>query len=575
MNPSTAHATVIVDELVRCGITDAVLCPGSRNAPLAFALHAADAAGRLRLHVRIDERTAGFLALGLAARSGRPVPVCTTSGTAVANLHPAVLEASHAGIPLLLLTADRPPTLIGTGANQTVVQPGIFADAVRLALHAGVAGDPATEHGRWRAQVCRAVAAARGHRPGPVHVNLPFAEPLVPDGGTDVPAGRADGGPWTRVAPTAPLTEPLPLDPSAPTLVVAGHGAPADVATWGLPVVAEPMSAAWPGALRTGPWLLGTAAVTADETPNMRGRIARHARSERATCADETHDIRGLRPRQVIVAGRPTLHRAVQRLLADPAVEVHAVAGAGPWTDVAATVRAVGAVPSMTPPPGWCERWRAADDAAAAALDAALDDPAAPGGLRLARALVAALPDGALLTLGSSNPVRDVALAAAPRTGMTVLANRGVAGIDGTVSTAAGAALAHSGPAYALLGDLTLLHDTTGLVIGPGEPRPDLTLVVLNDGGGGIFGLLEQGAPEHGASFERVFGTPHTVDLAALCAAVGVTHHACPDLAELPGLVAPGAGVRMVEVRADRATLRAGHAAVRAAVLDAVASAIC
>jgi len=553
MNPSTAQATVIVDELVRWGVTDAVLCPGSRNAPLALALHAADAAGRLRLHVRIDERTAGFLALGLALRSGRPVPVCTTSGTAVANLHPAVLEASHAGVGLLVLTADRPPGLIGTGANQTIVQPGIFGAAVRLAVNAGVATDPATEHPRWRAQVGRAVAAARGSRPGPVHLNLPFAEPLVPGGGGEAPGGRADGGPWTRVAPAVARAEPLPLDPAAPTLVVAGHGAPADVAGWGLPVVAEPASGAWAGSVRTGPWLLGTAAVQGG--PDARGWL--FAPGE-------------LRPAQVLVAGRPTLHRGVARLLADPDVAVYALAGAAPWTDVAGTVRAVGSLPALTPPAGWRERWCAADRAAAAALDAALDDPSAPGGLRLARALVAALPDGALLTLGSSNPVRDVSLAAVPRAGLTVLANRGVAGIDGTVSTATGAALAHPHPSYALLGDLTLLHDTTGLVIGPGEPRPDLTLVVLNDGGGGIFGLLEQGAPEHAASFERVFGTPHSVDLRALCAATGVEHRRCEDPADLGAALAPSGGLRMVEVRADRATLRAGHAVVREAVRRAL-----
>jgi len=212
VNPSTAHATVIVDELVRHGITDAVLCPGSRSAPLAFALHAADAAGRLRLHVRIDERTAAFLALGLALRSGRPVPVVTTSGTAVANLHPAVLEASHAGVPLLLLTADRPPQLIGTGANQTIAQPGIFGDAVRLALRGAPAVDPPRENGPWRAGIGRAVAAALGTPPGPVHLNLPFAEPLVPDAG-DTPAGRPDGAPWTAVARTRVQAAPLPLDP--------------------------------------------------------------------------------------------------------------------------------------------------------------------------------------------------------------------------------------------------------------------------------------------------------------------------------------------------------------------------
>jgi 2-succinyl-5-enolpyruvyl-6-hydroxy-3-cyclohexene-1-carboxylate synthase len=539
VNPSTVQARVIVDELLRCGITDAVLCPGSRNAPLSFALHAADAAGRLRLHVRIDERTAAFLALGLALRSARPVPVCTTSGTAVANLHPAVLEAAHAAVPLLVLTADRPPELIGTGANQTIDQPGIFGSAVRLALR-GAVGMSA---GPQRAGVDRAVAAATGALggpPGPVHLNLPFAEPLVPDGPGEPSPGRDGGAPWTVVEPITRQSPPLPLDPSAPTLVIAGHGAPAiDLP---VPVVAEPASAAWPGALRTGPWLLGAPSAAA------------------------------LVPAQVVVAGRPTLHRPVQRLLADPAVAVYALADSrgGPWTDVAGSVRAVGALPALTPDPSWLRRWRAADTAASAALDRALQDVAAPAGLRLARNLVAALPDGAQLVLGSSNPVRDVSLAAAPRAGLRVLANRGVAGIDGTVSTAVGAALAHPGPGYALLGDLTLLHDTTGLVLGPDEPRPDLTLVVLNDRGGGIFGLLEQGAAKHAAAFERVFGTPHRVDLAALCAAIGVAHTRV-EVDGLAAALAPAPGLRMVEVRADRSVLRAGHAALRAAVDGAVA----
>ena len=541
MNPSTAHAQVIVDELVRHGTTDAVLCPGSRSAPLAFALHAADAAGRLRLHVRIDERTAGFLALGLALRSGRPVPVVTTSGTAAANLHPAVLEAAHAGVPLLVLTADRPPQLIGTGANQTIAQPGIFGDAVRLASSPAPAVDPERENGPWRAAIGRAVAAARGTPPGPVHLNLPFAEPLVPDDGA-APAGRPDGQPWTAVARRRVLADPLPLDPAAPTLVIAGAGAPAAVREWGLPVVAEPASGVWDAGLRAGPWLLG--ALPDD-----------------------------LVPAQVVVAGRPTLHRPVQRLLADPRVAVYALAdpeGRG-WTDVPGTVRAVVSAPAWTPSPDWTARWLDADAAAAKALDDALDGADAPVGLRLARSLVEALPAGTLLVVGSSNPIRDVSLAAVPRNDVTVLANRGVAGIDGTVSTAVGAALAHGsagsfGQTYALLGDLTLLHDTTGLVIGPDEPRPDLTIVVLNDGGGGIFGLLEQGGPEHARSFERIFGTPHTVDLAALAAATGVAHVRVDDLAAFPTALAPGPGIRLVEVPADRTTLREGHATLRAAV---------
>jgi 2-succinyl-5-enolpyruvyl-6-hydroxy-3-cyclohexene-1-carboxylate synthase len=448
-----------------------------------------------------------------------------------------VLEAAHAGLPLLVLTADRPPQLIGTGANQTVVQTGIFGAAVRLALAAAPAVDPERENGPWRAAVGRAVAAALGSPPGPVHLNLPFAEPLVPDGTGTAPPGRPDGAPWTAVSPTRMQAAPLPVDPAAPTLVVAGAHAPAEVRDWGLPVVAEPASGIWDAGLRAGPWLLG--ALPDD-----------------------------LVPAQVVVAGRPTLHRPVQRLLADPRVAVFALADPGgrAWPDVAGTVRAVGAAPVWAPPPGWQERWADADRAATKALDGALDDPAAPGGLRLARALVEALPAGALLVVGSSNPVRDVALAAVPRSDVTLLANRGVAGIDGTVSTAVGAALAHPGPAYALLGDVTLLHDSTGLVIGPAEPRPDLTVVVLNDEGGGIFGLLEQGEPAHAAAFERVFGTPHRVDLAALAAAMGLPHTRVDDVSAL----APAQGLRLVEVRADRATLRAGHAAVRAAVAAAL-----
>jgi 2-succinyl-5-enolpyruvyl-6-hydroxy-3-cyclohexene-1-carboxylate synthase len=220
----------------------------------------------------------------------------------------------------------------------------------------------------------------------------------------------------------------------------------------------------------------------------------------------------------------------------------------------------------LRPDPEWLRRWATADKAAAAALDTALDT--GPAGMRLARSLIGALADGTQLVLGSSNPVRDVSLAAAPRHGVVVRSNRGVAGIDGTISTAVGAALAHGGPTVALLGDLTFLHDTTGLVIGPDEARPDLTIVVLDDRGGGIFHLLEQGAPEHAAAFERVFGTPHTVDLAALCAAMGVPHsYADPsDVAEHLG----GPGVRVVQVRAERSTLRDAHATLRARVAAAV-----
>ncbi|MGH3916900.1 MAG: thiamine pyrophosphate-binding protein, partial [Pseudonocardiaceae bacterium] len=222
MNSSTALATVLVDELVRCGVRHAVLCPGSRNAPLSFALHAAERAGRLALHVRIDERSAAFLALGLALRSGAPVPVVCTSGTAAANLHPAVLEADHAGVPLLAVTADRPAELVGSGANQTVRQVGLFGTAVRAAPSLTVSSP-----GHWRSTVDRALAAAGGALtgcPGPVHLNLPFPEPLVPDAVPDYPeylAGRPDGGAWTVVPAAAPTRVEVELDLSRRTLVIA------------------------------------------------------------------------------------------------------------------------------------------------------------------------------------------------------------------------------------------------------------------------------------------------------------------------------------------------------------------
>ncbi len=522
MNLSTALARVLVDELVRGGVGEAVLCPGSRDAPLSYALHAADAAGRLRLHVRIDERSAGFLALGLALGSGRPVPVVTTSGTAVANLHPAVLEAHHARVPLLVLSADRPLALQGSGANQTVAQAGLFGEHVRASLV--VAGD---EPARWRALVCRALAAATGARTGdagPVQVDVPFPEPLVPDG-DGFPDGRPDGGPWTRVG-SATGDAPVRVDLSLDTLVVAGSGAGPDV-----PTVAEP----------------GAAAPTHPVHP--------------LALAD-------LFPQQVVVLGRPTLHRDVAALLAS-GVPVHVVDGGAGWTDVAATATSVGTRLETTgePSAAWLARCRRASEGAAAQVTRVLDEDGPTTGLHVARVLAGALVDGDLLVLGSSNPVRDASLAGLPRAGVRVLANRGVAGIDGTVSTAVGAALVHGaggvrGRSVALLGDLTFLHDSGGLLLGPHEPRPDLTIVVANDDGGGIFSTLEQGAPERAEGFERVFGTPHGTELGALCAAHGVPH-TLVDLTGLPAALGEHGGLRVVEVRTVRTGLRALHARLR------------
>ncbi|MGQ0719187.1 MAG: 2-succinyl-5-enolpyruvyl-6-hydroxy-3-cyclohexene-1-carboxylic-acid synthase [Pseudonocardiales bacterium] len=548
MNPSTALATVLVDELVRCGVRHAVLCPGSRNAPLSFALHAAEQAGRLTLHVRIDERSAAFLALGMALRSGVPVPVVCTSGTAAANLHPAVLEAHHAGVSLLAVTADRPDELVGTGANQTVRQTGLFGAAVRAAPSLAAPSDCA-QHAQWRSTVDRAVAAARGALgggPGPVHLNVPFREPLIPPSNPGASAdrlaaleGRPTNAPWTVVPAAPPVRAEVELDLDRRTIVIAGHRA--GPAPPGLPLVAEPTAPGWPDGLAAGPWLLGSPVV------------------------DQ------LRPEQVLVLGRPTLHRPVQRLLADPSVAVTVITDRPEWTDVTGNAVAAGTALRCigSPDPGWLRRWQQADARASEAVASTVENNPEVTGLGVARVMLPALPSGALLLLGSSNPIRDVALAARPRRGLTVLANRGVAGIDGAIATATGAALVHGGPGYALVGDLTFLHDANGLLAGPDEPRPDLTVVVANDDGGGIFGLLEQGAPEHAGAFERVFGTRQGTDLAALCAAHHVPHILVQP-AELVAALSAAPGVRVLEVRTERAGLRALHERIRAAVVVAV-----
>jgi 2-succinyl-5-enolpyruvyl-6-hydroxy-3-cyclohexene-1-carboxylate synthase len=557
-------ARVVVDEWVRGGVREVVACPGSRNAPLLLALHAADAERSLRLHVRIDERSAGFLAVGLAARSGLPVPVVVTSGTAVANLHPAVLEASHAGVPLVVASADRPLELVGTGANQTVDQVGLFGRAVRATVVLPLAEERARAADGWRAAVCRALDHAAGTStgdPGPVQLDVPLREPLVPDtadsaDGSALPvwaAGRPDGAPWTRVAAHVPRVGVLDLTDPVPTLVVAGHGAAApDGLPAGVPVVAEPTSPLWGRGLRAGPRLLDAALAGA---------------------APE------LLPERVVVLGRPTLHRPISRLLADPRVEVVVVPAATAdgaarpgWTDVAATASHVGALP---PPPAWGvdaaygDRVHAADRRVADALDASVEEGTGPA---LAATVVAALPPGALLVVGSSSPVRDVGLAARPREDVTVLSARGVSGIDGAVSFATGAALAHAAPAYALLGDLTFLHDSGGLLVGGDEPVPELVVVVANDDGGSVFATLEQGAPEHAAAFERVFAVPHGTDLAALCGAHHVEHAAPSDAAGLAAALAPTGrpGLRVVEVAVDRADRRGLADRQRAVALDAV-----
>ncbi len=569
MTPSSALATVLVDELVRGGVRDVVLAPGSRSAPLAYALLAAEGGGRLRLHVRVDERSAAFLALGLAKGSGRAVPVVTTSGTAVANLHPAVLEAHHAGVPLVVLSADRPHELRGTGANQTTTQPGIFPGATRFEADLPAPEVvPADGDGRadwWRSTVCRALAAARGlpgTDPGPAHLNVSFRDPLVPDlDDTAVPvhlAGRTGDAPWVSLRPGSPEAGSAPaLEHVERTLVVVGDLPqdvdPADAVRWaaghGYPVVAEPFG---PRALRDAAVPHGSLLLTATEW------VDAHA------------------PDRVVVVGRPTLARAVAALLRRPGLRVEAVSACGTWTDPshrAAHVHPWSALAAPAPAPGTDAAGdfaRAWSDAGAALAEAIDDDVLGwPTGAGVAATLGRALPPDSTLVVGSSNPVRDLDLAVPRAAAGLVVANRGLAGIDGMVSTAVGVALGAGRPTHALLGDLTFLHDANGLLLGPDEPHPDLTVVVVNDDGGGIFTTLEPGAPERSASFERVFGTPTGTDLAALCRAHGVRHtraHTREDLARL--VRETPQGLRVVEVAVDRSTHRAARARLVALAAD-------
>lgn len=534
-----------------------MLAPGSRSGPLAFAMHAADRAGRLRLHVRIDERSAGFLAVGLARTAGIAA-VVTTSGTAVANLHPAVLEAHHAGVPLVVISADRPAELHGVGANQTIEQRRIFGASVRYDHEIAAPDSRTGQVAYWRSTVSRAVLDARGlpaGDPGPVHLNVALREPLTPDGDEawiEPLDGRAAGRPWTDAQVHV---EPVRLpELGARTLVVVGD-APEEVqqaairlaAHRGWPVLAEP--AARRGSVdvvECGPLVAGAAAW-----------VQQHA------------------PDRILVVGRPTLARSITRLLRGDIAGVDVVTPGSGWADVGHAAQRVIPASALSDPggepgdPGFLAAWRKAGELARAAVDTVLDEHDTPTGLSAARAVVRGLPADALLFLGSSSAVRDVDLVGGvlPR---YVYANRGVSGIDGTVSSAVGAALGRPGvPAYALIGDLTFLHDANGLVIGPDEPRPDLCIVVVNDNGGGIFALLEQGAPEYRAAFERVFGTPHGVDLAALCAATGTPFERA-DLRSLPAVLEPRPGLRVVEVAADRQAHRQLHAHLRAAVGEAL-----
>lgn len=590
ISPATDAAAALLDELIAGGVRHVVLSPGSRSQALALVAADAERRGLVQLHVRIDERVAAFTALGIARESRVPAIVICTSGTAVANLVPAVLEAHHSGIPMLLLTADRPPELRGVGANQTTRQPGLFAPNVRLEIDVPApaepepTGDGASSHA-LRALARDALAAAQGDlvRPaGPVHLNLPYREPLSGDLPPWWPGGQHSSAPEPPAEPSGALyqggggigdieaTVPDPGVPHGlrrgiPTLVVAGAdaGARAEALAWdgGWPLIAEIVSGA-----RFGRYLVhGYRRILRDS--ELAARVAR-----------------------VVVVGHPTLSREVTALLSRQDVEIIAVRGGGETVNLNGATRAVSvaaAEPAASASPealdadrAWLGEWMRASRAAAVDLS-----PTAPDGDGLASAdpkrrlgaisselsvLRARLDRVALvdavwraswphdrLVFGSSRLVR-VADDVLGGKKVAVHANRGLAGIDGTVATALGVALASQadgapGVTRVLLGDLALLHDVGALLLPAPEREPRVQVIVGNDGGGTIFDGLEVAARATEDQRDRVLYTPQQVRLEHLASAYGWEYQSVTTRSGLDqALTAPVGGVQLIEVPLDR-----------------------
>ncbi len=397
MNPATALATVLMDELARCGLTEVVLAPGSRSAPLAVAVHRES---RLRLHVRVDERSAGFVALGLARRSERPVAVICTSGTAAANLHPAIIEAHEAGVPLLVLTADRPPELRGTAANQTIDQVKLYGSAVRMFAEVGVPEDRPGQVAYWRSLACRAYQRALGPAdPGPVHLNLAFREPLIPDGDQNwCESLEGDAtGPWVRVR-MAPPSAALHIPPTRRGVLVVGDGA-ANVRRY----VAAAGMAGWP--------------VLSE--PNGGARYGDHAVSTYHFLLGMPEFADAHQPDVVVTLGRPGLSRPLLSWLKRAEEHIVVSPDLSRWPDPTRSATQVAQaveIPVAAGGDSWLRAWRRAESAAREAIDGVLD----AGGMsepRLARDLADNLPNGSLLFCGSSMPVRDLDQVMRPRRG--------------------------------------------------------------------------------------------------------------------------------------------------------------
>ena len=566
---NTAAARAFVDGLARAGVRHACVTPGSRSTPLTVAL-AEQSAIRPWLH--LDERASAFFALGLARADGVPVALVCTSGTAAVNFHPAAVEADLSRVPLVLCTADRPPRLRNVGAPQTIDQPGLFGVSARMERDLPAPGEDGAPPALFAEAARRAVEAALGPLPGPVHLNLPFEEPLI--------AAPADH-PAPEPSPAAPATAPVapPVPPDAGELAVAVDA----LARAERPlIVAGPESGGLPADALAGLARALGAPLLADPLSGL--RTGAHDRA----CVGDAYDAllrdaRAAAPRPdcVLRFGAAPTSRALNGFLAAAREASHVLCDLpGSFRDpngvtthrLTADARAAAAALreslSREPAPAaWLAEWRARDARARRALDEFARSADEPFEGRAVVELQRALPAGAALLAGNSMPVRDVdAFLASDAKPLTVAANRGANGIDGVLSAALGHAAAGRGPTALLIGDLSLVHDLNGLWAGTRHGL-DLAVVLVNNGGGGIFHYLPQ--VEHGDVFEEWFGTPSGVDFAAAARAFGAEHRPLADWSELDAALA-GGGVRVLEFRTDRARNRELHerawrAAARAA----------
>lgn len=500
-SPAQVFAANLLAALAKLGVRNFFLAPGARSQSLAIAAGQLAKAGKIDLTIRVDERSLGFLALGSALASGEPSVIITTSGTAVANLHPAVLEANHAGVPLILLTADRPHELRGVGANQTTNQIGIFNDAVRECLDVvapvGHDGEPA-EAAELAAAAIGIALGYDAEQPGPVQLNLAFREPL-----SALEPNAANLNPRVQLPPKEdPETEFAVLDEAGKTVVVAGAGAGESAVelaeAFGWPLFAEPSSGARFGA---------------NVIVGYRDLIANSELTKQIT--------------RVVVFGKPTLGRGVVGLLKNPDIEVIVVKNRA-YGHFDVTRRAAKFCTELTvleePDFDWLTQWRAAD----AALEK-VPAAAEPTRAAIVSSVWNATTEADQLLLGASRLIRE-ADRWAPAKPVRVFSNRGLAGIDGTIATATGLALAEARAGYGdgitrvLLGDLTLIHDAGSLAYDRAEGDLNIQVIVANDNGGTIFESLEPAQQLDASSFERLFKTPQQVDFWALAQAYGWQH---------------------------------------------------